>query len=45
MKEDLIDLITKLVFTHEHMTNVLVGLCRVCTKDEERQIVLKLAEL
>ena len=45
MKEDLIDLITKLVFTHEHMTNILVGLCRVCTKDEERQFVLKLAEL
>ena len=45
MKEDLIDLMTRLVFSHEHMTTVVIGLCRICTKDEERQFVMKLQEL
>ena len=45
MKEDLIDLITRLIFTHDHMSNIVMGLSRICTKDEEMQFALKLVEL
>lgn len=35
MKEDLIDLLTKMIFSHEHMSTLLLSLSRICTKDEE----------
>ena len=44
MKEDLIELITKLVF-NEQVSVFLTSLCRMCTKDEERNFVLKKTEL
>lgn len=44
MKEDLIELITSLVFS-EPMSTLVNQLCRICTRDEERTFALKLAEL
>jgi hypothetical protein len=44
MKEDLIELITKMVF-NEPMSQVATSICRMCTKDDERTFTLKFAEL
>lgn len=44
MKEDIIELISKLVF-NETMTNLVTALCRICTKEEERTLTFKLTEL
>jgi septum formation topological specificity factor MinE len=44
MKEDIIELITKLVF-NQPMSILITGICRMCTKDEERSYALKLEEL
>ena len=44
MKEDLIELITKLVF-NEQMSTIVTSLCMMCTKDEERSFQFKLHEL
>jgi hypothetical protein len=44
MKEDIIELISKLVF-NDTMTNMVIALCRICTKDEERTLTFKLTEL
>ncbi len=44
MKEDLIELITKMVF-NEPMSQVATSICRMCTKDDERTFTLKLTEL
>ena len=41
MKEDLIELITKMVF-NEPMTQVVTSICRVCTKDDERIFAVKI---
>jgi hypothetical protein len=43
MKEDFIELITKMVF-NEQMSNIVLALCRMCTKDEERIFAMKLQE-
>lgn len=44
MKEDLIEVITKLVF-NEQMSNMVTALCRICTKDEERTFLMKISEM
>jgi len=44
MKEDLIELITKMVF-NEPMTQVVTSICRMCTKDDERTFAVKIEEL
>jgi hypothetical protein len=45
MREDLIDLLTKYVFYHNDIANIVNGMCRICTKDEERAFVMKISEL
>jgi hypothetical protein len=44
MKEDLIEVITQMVF-NDYMSNLVTGMCRICTKDEERTFAIKLSEL
>ncbi|TNV73847.1 hypothetical protein FGO68_gene8005 [Halteria grandinella] len=44
MKEDLIDLITRMVF-NEPMSHLVTAMCRMCTKDEERVYMMKVVEL
>lgn len=44
MKEDIIDLITKMVFT-EQMSTMMTAMCRMCSKDDEVTFVAKLSEL
>jgi hypothetical protein len=41
MREDLIEALTKLLF-NERMSSMLVAMCRVVTRDEERTLVLKI---
>lgn len=43
MKEDMIELLTKLVF-NDKMSNLVTALCRICTKDDERTFIMKLEE-
>jgi hypothetical protein len=44
MREDLIEALTKLLF-NDRMSSMLVAMCRICTRDEERTLVLKITEL
>ena len=44
MREDLIEALTKLLF-NERMSSMLIAMCRVVTKDEERTLALKISEL
>lgn len=41
MKEDLIEIISKLVF-NEQMSNMVTAMCRICSKEEERTFTMKL---
>ena len=44
MREDLIEALTRLLFSVK-MSNVIVALCRLCTKEEERVLAMKMNEL
>lgn len=44
MKEDLVETLTGMIF-NEKITNLLVALCRICTRDEERTLIMKINEL
>lgn len=44
MREDLIEAMSKLLF-NERMSSMLVAMCRICTKDEERTLIMKIVEL
>ena len=44
MKEDLVETLTRLLFC-EQMSNLMIAICRICTKDEERLLIMKINEL
>ena len=44
MKEDIIDLITKMVFT-DQMSTVVTAMCPMCSREDEMTFVAKLSEL
>ena len=44
MKEDLIEVLTKLVFT-ERMSKLIMSMCKICTSEEETQFIMKVNEL
>jgi len=44
MREDIIEALTRLLFNSK-MSNVMVTLCRLCTKEEERILMMKINEL
>ena len=44
MKEDIIETLTKVLF-NEKMSNLLIAICRVTTRDEERILLMKINEL
>lgn len=45
MKEDIIEVLTKMVFKQDKMAQLQVQLCRVCTIEEERILQIKIKDL
>lgn len=44
MKEDLVEILTRILF-NEKLSNLMIALCRICTMDDERMLIMKINEL